>query len=81
MVDFTELKSIRSALQSMVFVEIKTANQSRVRPDFSGFFLAFTEGELAASEALGDRYRVTLLNKATGKMLLTSVPEILSRAK
>ena len=53
----------------------------RVRPDFSGFFFALAEGELIASEALGSRHRVMLLNKATGTMLLTSVPEILMRAK
>jgi len=80
-VDFTDADAVKSNLQDMVFVEIKTANQSRVRPDFSGFFFALTEGELFASEALGNRHRVMLLNRATGAMLLTSVPEILARAR
>jgi hypothetical protein len=79
--DFTDAAAVRVSLPDMVFVEIKTANQARVRPDFSGFFFALTEGELIASEALGSRHRVMLLNKATGAMLLTSVPEILMRAK
>ena len=73
--------SVKEALASLVFIEIKTANQPRVRPDFSGFFFAFTEGEIAASDVLGDRHRVMLLNKVTGTMLLTSIPEILARAK
>lgn len=79
--DFTDAAAVRVSLPDMVFVEIKTANQARVRFDFSGFFFALTEGELIASEALGSRHRVMLLNKATGAMLLTSVPEILMRAK
>ncbi len=80
-VDFTEKNAVMASLEDMVFVEIKTANQARVRPDFSGFFFALTEGELLAAEALGNRHRVMLLNKATGTMLLTSVPEILARAR
>lgn len=81
MLDFNDQASIKAVLSELIFVEIKTANQARVRPDFSGFFFAFTEGEIAASDALGERHRVMLLNKATGSMLLTSIPEILERAK
>lgn len=80
-VDFTDAAAVAASLPDMVFVEIKTANQERVRPDFSGFFFALTEGELVASEVLGPRHCVMLLNKATGTMLLTSVPEILARAR
>lgn len=80
-VDFTDAAAVKVSLPDMVFVEIKTANQVRVRPDFSGFFFALTEGELIASEALGSRHRVMLLNKVTGTILLTSVPEILARAR
>ena len=80
-VDFANLSSIKAALSEMTFIEVKTANQQRVRVDFSGFFFAFTEGELTASEILGHRHRVMLLNKATGGMLLTSVPELLARAR
>ena len=64
-----------------IFIEIKTANQTRVQADFTGFFFAFTEGEIQAAEALGSRHRVMLLNRATGQTLLTSVPELLARAK
>ena len=80
-IDFLDVEAIRELLPRMVFIEIKTANQARVRKDFSGFFFAFTEGEIAAAEALGFRHRVMLLNRATGGMLLTSVPEILARAR
>jgi hypothetical protein len=80
-VDFADVAAVKASLPDMVFIEIKTANQARVRPDFSGFFFALTEGELIASEVLGSRHRVMLLNKATGTMLLTSVQEILLRAK
>ena len=80
-VDFLDVTAVMASLPDMIFVEIKTASQARVRPDFSGFFFALTEGELVAAEALGDRHRVMLLNRATGTMLLTSVPEILARAR
>ncbi|MBR0652750.1 hypothetical protein GXW78_24045 [Roseomonas terrae] len=80
-VDFRDMASVKEALSKLVFVELKTANQARVRPDFSGFFFAFTEGEILASEALGPRHRVMLFNKATGATLLTSVPEVLAKAK
>ena len=65
----------------MCFVEIKSANQARVKPGFSGFFFALTESEIVAAEALGKRHLVALYNKLTGELCLTSVPEILARAK
>lgn len=80
-INFTDLASVRAALPKMTFIEIKTANQERVRPGFTGFFFALTEGEIAASEALGSRHRVALYNKLSGELLLTSVPEILTRTK
>ena len=80
-VNFADINAVRELLPQMIFIEIKTANQSRVRPDFTGFFFAFTEGEVLAAEALGVRHRVLLLNKTTGMMLMSSVPEILARAK
>ncbi len=57
-VDFSDVTSVREHLTKMTFIEIKTANQVRVQPDFTGFFFAFTEGEILASEALGDRHKV-----------------------
>ena len=57
------------------------ANQTRVQPGFKGFFFALTESEIAAAERLGSRHRVALFNNSTGELLITSVPEIISRAK
>lgn len=68
-VDLANIESIRECLPEMVFVEIKTANQPRVKEDFTGFFFAFTEGELLAAETLGDRHKVLLVNKATAWFL------------
>lgn len=80
-IDFADYDAVRSSLQRMTFIEIKTANQGRVRPGFAGFFFALTEGEIAASEALSTRHRVALYNNVTGELLLTSIPEILARTK
>ena len=80
-IDFQDPQSVAVALSEMIFVEIKTANQSRVKDDFSGFFFALTESEIAASEALGDQHRVLLYNRTTDARLLTSVPEIIARAR
>lgn len=80
-VDFHDVDAVRAALPRMRFIEVKTANQKRVRHDFSGFFFALTEGEIQAAEALGEQHGVVLLNKTTGSLLLTSVPEILARAR
>ncbi len=79
--NFLDREAIRAALPSMEFIEIKTANQARVKAGFTGFFFALTESEITAAEVLGAKHRVALYNKATGELLLTSVPEILSRAK
>jgi hypothetical protein len=79
--NFLDPEAVRLALPTIDFIEIKTANQARVKPGFSGFFFALTESEIAASEALGPRHRVALYNKATSELQLTSVPEILARAK
>ena len=62
-VDFTKIETVRAALSDMTFIEIKSANQKRVRPDFSGFFFALTENEITASAALKSRYRVALTTK------------------
>ncbi len=80
-IDFLDPTGMREAVKTMIFVEIKTSNQARVRPDFSGYFFAFTEGEIEAAEALGDRHKVMLRNNITGATLLTSVPELLARAR
>jgi hypothetical protein len=81
LVDFSNAAEVKAALPMMCFVEIKSANQSRVKPGFAGFFFALTESEIVAAEALGARHRVALYNKLTGELQLTSVPEILARTK
>ena len=80
-VDFSRSESSRSELDRMVFIEIKTSRQERVRSSFCGFFFAFTESEIAAADQLAHRHKVALFNQITGELLLTSVSEILSRAK
>lgn len=80
-VDFSDRDEVRRHLASMVFVEIKSASQARVREGFGGFFFAVTESEMAAAEQLGDRHRVALHNTKTGEILLTSVGEIVGRAR
>ena len=80
-IDFTNASVVAALLPSMVFIEIKTSNQERVKPDFTGFFFALTESEISAAEALGNRHKVAMYNKRTGELWLTSVPEILARAK
>lgn len=80
-VDFRDSAQIEAALPSFTFIEIKTANQARVKPGFAGYFFALTEAEIAASDLLRERHRVALFNKQTGELMLTSIPEILNRAK
>lgn len=80
-VDFFCSKSISAGIKEMIFIEIKTTNKEAVKDDFTGYFFAFTEGELSAAEQLGERYKVALLNKRTGNIIMSSVPELLGRAK
>jgi hypothetical protein len=80
-INFTDLEAVERDLDQMVFIEIKTANQKRVKPDFTGFFFALSENEIAASEALGWQHRVVLINNITGEVVNTSVSEIISKAK
>jgi hypothetical protein len=80
-VDFLSAESIRANLHKMIFIEIKTANQPRVRPGFNGFFFALTESEIAAADQLGDRHKVALFNRVTDELLITSIPEILKRSR
>jgi len=79
--DFLNSSQVTAALPLMCFIEIKSANQSRVKPGFNGFFFALTESEISAADQLKERHRVALYNKVTGEVLLTSVTEILARAK
>lgn len=80
-IDFTNPAEVMAALPDMCFVEIKSANQARVKPGFAGFFFALTEGEILAAEALGHRHRVALFNKLSGELQLTSASEILARSR
>lgn len=80
-IDFMDREAVRTALPRMTFIEIKSASQKRVKPGFVGFFFALTESEIAAAEALKSRHRVALYNRLSGELLLTSVPEILTRSK
>ena len=80
-VDFTKLDEVLDAIPQMCFVEIKSASQRRVKPGFDGYFFALTEAEIQAAEALGSQHVVALFNKLTGELLLSSVPEILARAR
>lgn len=80
-VDFDDRSSIRAAIDRMVLIEIKTANQPRVKPGFSGFFFALTENEISAADQLGSRHQVALFNKITEKLLLTDIPSILTRSR
>jgi hypothetical protein len=80
-IDFTDGAAVRAALPRMTFIEIKSASQARVKPGFAGFFFALTEGEMAAAEVLGSRHRVALYNKLTGELQLSSVQDILARAR
>ena len=79
--DFSQALAVRAALPDMTFIEIKSASQSRVKPGFAGFFFALTEGEIAAAEVLGSKHRVALYNKLTGELQLSSVQEIITRAR
>jgi hypothetical protein len=80
-IDFSQALTVRAARPTMTFIEIKSASQSRVKPGFAGFFFALTEGEIAAAEVLGPKHRVALYNKLTGELQLTSVQEIITRAR
>ncbi|MBU2514172.1 hypothetical protein KJ966_22785 [bacterium] len=80
-IDFDNSEIVKKVASYMVFIEIKTANQKRVKDDFSGFFFALTESEISASEQLGNRHKVALYNKRTGNILMTSIPEIIEKAK
>jgi hypothetical protein len=80
-VDFESEESLRNALGGMVFIEIKSASQSRVKAEFGGFFFALTESEIVAADQLRTRHRVALFNRLSGEVLLTSIPEILARAR
>ena len=80
-IDLTNPQSVQAHLAEIVFIEIKTANQGRVKPGFGGYFFALTENEIFAANVLGAQHRVALYNKLTGEILLTSVPEIVARSK
>ncbi|KQN33152.1 hypothetical protein [Sphingomonas sp. Leaf38] len=80
-VDFGSGDSIRAALPTMTFIEIKTANQPRVKPGFDGFFFAITESEISAADQRGPRHKVALFNRLTDELRVTNIPDILNRSR
>lgn len=80
-VDFLDPLDVRSSLGEMIFIEIKTANQARIKSGFGGFFFAITENEISAADQLGSRHLVALFNKISGEVQITSVPHILARSR
>ncbi|MBM9402047.1 hypothetical protein JUN65_10685 [Gluconacetobacter azotocaptans] len=81
LVDFKNPEEVQAALRDMTFIEIKTANQKRVKENFEGFFFALTGSEISAAEQLGSKHKVALFNRIKDELLLTSIPEILARVK
>ena len=79
--DLASPDRLRDQLSSVTFIEIKTANQARVKPGFDGFFFALTESEISAADQLGARHRVALFNNLTNELLITSVPDIIARSR
>jgi len=79
--DFALPDRLRDQLAGVTFIEIKTANQARVKPGFDGFFFALTESEISAADQLGARHRVALFNNLTNELLITSVPDIIARSR
>lgn len=57
--DFLKPGRLRAQLHHVTFIEIKTANQTRVQHGFAGFFFALTESEITRRGSTGIRYRVT----------------------
>lgn len=80
-IDFDDEESVGRTTSAMTFIEIKTTNKESVKDDFSGYFFAFTEGELSAAEQLKERHQVALVNRRTGNILMSSVPQLLERAR
>lgn len=80
-IDFSDPMQVQRALPFMFFIEIKSANQKRVKPGFEGYFFALTESEISAAGQLGARHVVALYNKITEEVLLTSVSEVMTRAR
>ena len=80
-VDFFDIEQVEAALGDMVFIEIKSSNQERVQPDFTGFFFSLTEKEIEAADLLGNRHIVALYNRQTDAIRLTTVAEIFRRTK
>ena len=79
--NFEDASQVKRLLPTMLFIEIKTASQGRVKPNFEGFFFSLTESEIETSEILGARHKVAFFNSITKELLMTSVPEILARKK
>lgn len=78
--NFDSIEDLREVLPDMIFVEVKTATQDRVKAGFANFFFAFTENEISAAAQLGARYKVALYNSRTKELVIASLPDIMARA-
>lgn len=66
----------------MIFIEVKTSKQTRTKADFSNFLFSITHKEERVAEAVGpEKHRVVLVNSLTGVTCVTSIKELLLRAK
>jgi hypothetical protein len=78
--NFDSVEDLRKVLPDMIFIEVKTATQERVKADFTNFFFAFTENEISAASQLGERYKVALYNSRTKELVISSLQDIMARA-
>lgn len=78
--NFDSVEDLRKVLPDMIFIEVKTATQERVKADFTNFFFAFTENEISAASQLGARYKVALYNSRTKELVISSLQDIMARA-
>lgn len=81
-INFKSVDALSEIFDSLIFIEIKSGNQERLKEDFTDFFFALTYKEIQAALILEKQHMVVLLNTKPGKenILYTNVTALLERA-
>lgn len=80
-IDLNDADAVAAGIADITIVEIKSTNRTDIGPDLVGYFFNITASEMAAAQALKDRYRFLFVNIVRGDWVELSISEVLARAK
>ena len=81
LIDFSDVNSIFSNIESIVVCEIKSTRKKTKKEKFEGYFFGLTTAELLVAQNLKENYKFIFVNINTRDILELTLQEVFKKAK